>query len=94
MKTEHTQGPWYYNKHMKGYAIHNVHFGTYNVAIAVDRGGETESNARLIAAAPELLEAVTAMMHDIEIFYAKYRDPNSEYLKNLKAAIAKATGKE
>ena len=34
--------------------------------------------------------AVIAMRHDIEIMYAKHRDPGSPYLKELNAALAEA----
>jgi hypothetical protein len=82
----HTTGPW-----------EALKSGVYSSALCVamrhpEAGSEWDANARLIAAAPDLLAAVEDMMHDIEIFYAKYREPGSKYLVNLKAAIAKAKG--
>ena len=59
MKTEHTQGPW---------QVHYSH-ANKNLASVTDRnrepiapcvGENAEANARLIAAAPELLEALRA----------------------------------
>lgn len=47
-----------------------------------------------ISTAPDLLDAVKNMMHDIEIFYAHHREPGNKYLINLKAAIAKMEGRE
>ena len=80
--TKHTLGPW------------RVESGPYYRAIRVD--GEViadvrqigrsfnESNARLIAAAPELLEALE---------YAIRQIPELESVPGVKAAIAKAKSK-
>lgn len=63
---------------------------------------ELKANACLIAAAPELLEALEVVEAQIESFYtatitnAKSRDENTELksaaLDNVRAAIAKARG--
>lgn len=64
-------------------------------------GEETEDNARLIAAAPELLEALEAAVQDFLSFHAiDYEDsdgnPNEDqwpaWVKQARAAIAKAKG--
>lgn len=62
MSTKHTQGEWHVSKHGN-----NDSFGVYaegngnDLAIVIggnEEGGETESNAKLIAAAPDMLKAL------------------------------------
>jgi hypothetical protein len=58
---QHTPGPWSYNRDEGGYHGHVISTGDYIVCDLPDAGDgaapHTEANARLIAAAPELLEA-------------------------------------
>ena len=55
-------------------------------------GGVAKANARLIAAAPELLEALRALI-DMDVAYQ--RGPAvQEAVEAARAAIAKATGQE
>ena len=94
----HTEGPW----HREGLAIVGV-FRTGIVAStpAIHDGGvfEREANARLIAAAPELLEALREIVNGIsgrdcggnprtDIHALDWVD------KTARAAIRKATGEE
>ena len=51
---------------------------------------KTEANARLIAAAPELLEALKACVHAMDS--ATRFDGNTRPFDDARAAIAKATG--
>ena len=53
--------------------------------------GRHEANARLIAAAPELLEALQRMLPELRGL-AFFSDTASEMLRSAEAAIAKATG--
>ena len=87
MKTEHTPGPW-----RIGALVHEVHAADGSlVAELASRGEkyrETRHNARLIAAAPDLLEALRWIASceceddgDNDYIYSKARE-----------AIAKATG--
>jgi hypothetical protein len=84
MKTEHTPGPWTVTFGIDGAAIHNgVTIAKVNIdAIA------WKTNARLMAAAPELLAALerieTALEHDPEIY--------ADLLSITRAAITKANG--
>lgn len=59
----HTPGPW----HVEGVGINAlVGAGINGVIVAVRhrlRGAESEANMRLIAAAPELLEALEALLN-------------------------------
>ena len=70
MKTQHTPGPWYVYSLSNG-SVHvgTAHFwaGTHNViADVMPLRMEKEANARLIAAAPELLEACKSMLDWME----------------------------
>ena len=58
-------------------------------------GGEFEANARLIAAAPELLQMVIDLsnwLEDIPINYLKHHNHSFKLLDDAKESIAKATG--
>lgn len=56
-------------------------------------GGLQEANARLIAAAPDLLEALEDMLEDFGLNYMDF-DAYDAVTSKAKAAIAKATGYE
>ena len=58
METKHTPGPWIAERIMGNYAIHSESGVFRNIAL-VPVG---PSDARLIAAAPELLEAVNRLL--------------------------------
>lgn len=87
-KAQYTLGPW------------KLHIGSDYICISNAKGEDIISdilwpvyderemaNARLIAAAPELLEALEAC----EAYYAKNGGPRKQW-DNAKAAIAKASG--
>ena len=99
--TQHTAGPWRAEKHVTGnYQIlaPNQNGDGLSELIAFDIEGEP--NARLIAKAPEQ-EAVIAelleALKECEIYVATasgdqfYFDETEKTLKQLRAAIAKAT---
>ena len=91
---KHTPGPW-----RIGTAPPNGEqaIGTIRgmmVAVATTGVGmekETLANARLIAAAPELLEALRGML---EVFGDEFGIGSSETCDAARAAIAKSTGVE
>lgn len=97
MSTKHTPGPW---KATKGGEIRAVQ-DSIEITIAVtfdlredDRGTKKEANARLIAAAPELLEA----LRDLAGWAEMYRDSvayesGRKHIYAARAAIAKAEGR-
>lgn len=94
MSAQHTPGPWHvggsdkstiYNKY--GQRIAN----SFEGVLVTQASDETcQANARLIAAAPDLLELLQELvdgMTDVE-------DSDSRVLFRARAAIAKATGQE
>ena len=88
-KAKHTPGPWEVKQFggpqisgPAGYAVRTM-WGALHVD---DLQGQDAANARLIAAAPDLLEALEELIGDTE--WGCYR---ATYLK-ARAAIAKARG--
>lgn len=103
----HTPGPWQVFNGVRD----EVHLPQYQrkdscrvildqdrMAIAEMRMGNPEANARLIAAAPELLEALIAIETEVRAYGELYTEggaADKEWKKALKFAqvvIAKATG--
>lgn len=83
MKTQHTPGPW---EVRGGNVIENP--SGVNIAKAWMTDGEEEcANARLIAAAPDLLKALIDVMSDPYFSKAPTR------YEHARAAIAKAEGR-
>ena len=82
MKTQHTPGPWVANEDGLVYSTHKK-LGRRNVICAV-----RTTDAQLIAAAPDLLAAIKAMM----VTESELRDVNCTVMQNAIAAIAKAGG--
>lgn len=95
-EAKHTPGPWKRNdfldlKEISLKAITCERLGFCVTFINTDdklRVGEADANARLIAAAPELLEALQAIMEDMDSEFGTDYDYNK-----ARAAIAKANGK-
>lgn len=92
MTNKHTPGPWEIYLGIEGYGIKGVCGGYYGDI-------ENEADARLIAAAPELLEAAKLVIawyeaeddHSGTDFYERV-EMCRESETALRAAIAKATG--
>jgi len=81
-KAQHTPGPWNASSH--GDIVSAKH-GEVDICAVFGRPqlGEGEANASIIAAAPELLEALKDIL----------KNPNSALYHNIaRAAIAKAEG--
>ena len=102
-ETAHTPGPWFAvegNKH-HGPFVTNVEVRTicdlYTVdklnRIFVFRPEEAEANARLIAAAPDLLEALKALQRQALQGNVRGDEWMDEALELTRAAIAKAEGR-
>jgi len=89
--SKHTPGPWSTTKTFGGQIL--VHTEA-NFVVAIVRGYKHpyKSNARLIAAAPELLDALQLLI-DMDVAYQ--RGPKvGEAVEYARAAIAKATGED
>lgn len=93
MMTKHTPGPWWADTgcRCENITIYGTETGdAVDVCDVVYRGDEIqiEANARLIAAAPDLLAALEL------ILTAEERGFGADYIKGCaRAAIAKAKGK-
>lgn len=83
----HTQGPWIEREKHDAMIAIGVNSNVAEVIVYSDCRDECEANARLIAAAPELLEA-------LEELYAAFPDCNAENggkaCQKARAAIKKA----
>lgn len=92
MKTQHTPGPWRYVRE-NGSPSTGQHMVAgarpgYLAEVRDCGSGCVEANARLIAAAPELLAALVAAVELIETL-----SPNEcDTLRHARAAVAKAVG--
>lgn len=98
--TKHTEGPWIYGDDMRGTA--RVFAGNQEIVRALSKHGvrrlsakEREANARLIAAAPALLEALE-ILHDETKDYVEINNLGDPYhnrsMELARAAIAAAKG--
>ena len=94
MKTQHTPGPWFierrtYDNETTSYRVtaSDGHGWSGNRYMAVS-GCIDEHDARLIAAAPELLEALA----EISLCSQSSMSSKEECGRIARAAIAKATG--
>ena len=103
--SEHTKGPWEVARTDAGIIVRTesakkTRFGASRYAAigGFDRSdpeqlAEALANARLIAAAPELLEAIKCLLADMETS-AEFSDGKAESMNAAYAAIAKAEGRE
>ena len=91
--SKYTPGPWKVVKDAFGFCINQRDDDDGNIRAIADirkyapGGGTAEGNARLIAAAPELLDA----LQEIEVFMGADFD-DLPIASKARAAIAKATG--
>lgn len=95
--TKHTPGPWNVTGVMVDgephpeicIGVHTPH-GPLTVAVALGGLEGQEANALVLAAAPELLAALQAVLP----WAAELINDNHPAMKAAKAAIAKATGEQ
>lgn len=101
----HTPGPWSYRweTEARDWAIVTDANGSIVANVNTETGPDAssapatrqmpaEANARLIAAAPDLLEALTSSLELLEHHYPK--PARNGQIARARAAIAKATGGE
>jgi len=100
MSAKHTPGPWQVNSNFASQVCDcdGTSRGCAPIANMSGTPAERKANARLIAAAPDLLEA----LREVEKHLQSYVDAieygggaaskSSERLASVRAAIAKATG--
>lgn len=99
MKKIHTPGPWLCYAQTRGFAVESFDSNGHNPGICDVNGADERkaegreinyANARLIAAAPELLAALERVLecHRLKISL----DTNAAALEQARAAIAKAKG--
>jgi hypothetical protein len=84
MSTQHTPGPWTYEPEEEGYAGAIVAETGWICDFDTD---PSPANARLIAAAPDLLDALCMVLDDPDAL-----DGRPLTYECVRAAIAKATG--
>ena len=91
MSAKFTSGTWTASPE-EGTTEWRVDAGTWGIAICADfpGDGEVEANARLIAAAPDLLYALEEALHLIETLTPL----EGSTVRIVRAAIAKATGEQ
>ena len=90
--TKHTQGPWWFDQDTGEITCEaregKVEIATVEIGWAPAFEAEQQANARLIAAAPELLEALKEAMGG----YTEFSVGDRELLRKCRATIAKAEG--
>jgi len=106
MKTKHTKGPWIALKNSAFYEVYNESrfddesdcFFSVNVLLHdmnsndLNHTEENKANAKLIAAAPDLLEALNIAVQILESKNGYHKDhDNPLSIKQMKEAIKKAT---
>lgn len=96
-KTKHTPGPWIAKEFAGNWNVTTTEKPrTHNVCKVSDLD-DTEANARLIAAAPELLEALRSCLEWMEFTIPKLNETNTHRMNwggpisKARAAISKAT---
>jgi hypothetical protein len=96
--SKHTPGPWEVDSNAQGELLVMSRDGAAIAVVPVGAYGRSERsqpNARLIAAAPELLEALRHVMQALDLVTpGRAADsPAARSLRVATAAIAKAEGK-
>lgn len=95
-RAKHTPGPWHAESSgepLAGWMV--LARGQGNCVCSTSNlKGRAEANARLIAAAPELLDAAKLVLVDLDHYVSNHGPGPDVRLATLRAAIAKAEGQE
>ncbi len=99
MKTQHTPGPWVASPAIRSGFTIDAKCDPWLIVTTSDEEGrygsiETEANARLIAAAPELLAALQVVLRDYTAVHDIGDVEMQPALYQARAAITKATGEQ
>ena len=95
---KHTKGPWDCREksiHPNPYVCgpeQEYEFGADRPVICYIVGANQSANARLIAAAPDMLEALRDALDDWEIHNRSGDGMQGDWVHDARASIAKATG--
>ena len=93
MSEQHTPGPWTFDNEIEfictDASLHGEWYGDWAVARVNIIRAEAKANARLIAAAPDLLEALRELLAACKD--ASFASDPFDAVPNARAAIAKAT---
>lgn len=93
MNTKHTPGPWLTDEMMPGDQYRYVFAAKGPIVCRVSAFAAGEANARLIAAAPDLLAACKKAIAELDDYCADHSNVWDFYEK-LRSAIAKAEVRE
>jgi len=83
---KHTPAPWIYDD-----GAVTANDGSQMICALPLMFKETTANAKLISAAPELLEALIECLDGVQELNGEYQDGWDEVINKTKAAIKKAT---
>ena len=107
MERTHTPGPWFADQDGRIWRRHPSELYQNGGGVAGDKpialvqkgwyeeneqGFPVEANARLIAAAPDLLEALESIVSDHDFCGDEWGSRRDAWIETARAAIAKATG--
>jgi hypothetical protein len=94
--SKHTKGPWRAHKpeESNGYVYVDTDGKSGDIAVCYGPEGDEYANARLIAAAPDLLAALVALLQSDWILGKKSpnREAKAKAIKRAEKAILKAEG--
>lgn len=93
--SEHTKGPWHIGPETvlrPTMTIYSRPFGLGDICEVYPKGEEGKANARLISAAPELLEALEEVVAEATAYEARHGEMRRPWVRKARAAIAKAKG--
>jgi hypothetical protein len=87
-ETKHTPGPWHVESRKSFGNFYEIRSGGKGIACIADENGREEANAALIAAAPDMLEALEKIsaLHPVKCILVE--------VKQARDAIAKAKGNQ
>ena len=89
-KSKHTPGPWRYEAETKTIRAEPTNYWLATMD-SWDKAVDSNANAHLIAAAPEMLEALKSIQANNKLMNA-LNGQDRETLEKIQSAIAKARG--